>query len=218
MERRGPSLPPTGAVKSRGRNAQRDGVPLDSDREVPQDAQRNIASRPVAERLADQLKVINLKEKSSTASRSETSAAGIVADASSQSRIVPRSVRADGSVRKERRVREGFVPTEDVPKYRPGQGRVARELAAALPKSNDTAAKTATARAVHTATDARNKTAAALLHAPKPSVPTGTSSDQDVKVVKTSSTTSTTRSRKTDALDEALSKLSLGDTSSSRWA
>lgn len=40
-----------------------------------------------------------------------------------QERVIPTSVRADGSVRKERRVRPGFVPTEDVERFRPSRLR-----------------------------------------------------------------------------------------------
>ena len=107
-------------------------------------------------------------------------------DVATQSRIIPQSVRSDGSVRKERRVREGFVPKEDIAKYKPGQGRLrgstANKEGPADLKPSDAASTQVLARA-----EAAN----------------------DVKA--------TTR-KKGDALDEALAKLSLGDTSSSRWA
>ncbi|KAK9896172.1 hypothetical protein P389DRAFT_75597 [Cystobasidium minutum MCA 4210] len=60
------------------------------------------------------------------------SLAGIVNDPNdSGRRIVPASQRADGSIRKERKVRPGHVPAEDVAKYRPGQGSLRAQHAAA---------------------------------------------------------------------------------------
>jgi hypothetical protein len=38
--------------------------------------------------------------------------------------VIPQSVRADGSIRKERRVREGYFAQDEVPVYRPGRGRI----------------------------------------------------------------------------------------------
>lgn len=50
---------------------------------------------------------------------SSSSVSGIViSPSSSSSRIVPQSVRADGSLRKERKVKPGFTPKEDIAKFR----------------------------------------------------------------------------------------------------
>ena len=43
---------------------------------------------------------------------------GLVQDAQTGDCVIPASVRADGSIRKERRVRPGFLPLEDVPRFR----------------------------------------------------------------------------------------------------
>ena len=43
---------------------------------------------------------------------------GMVQDAQTGDCVIPASVRADGSIRKERRVRPGFLPLEDVPRFR----------------------------------------------------------------------------------------------------
>lgn len=43
---------------------------------------------------------------------------GLVQDDRTGNCVIPASVRADGSVRKERRVRPGFLPLEDVPRFR----------------------------------------------------------------------------------------------------
>lgn len=43
---------------------------------------------------------------------------GLVQDAETGDCVIPASVRADGSIRKERRVRPGFLPLEDVPRFR----------------------------------------------------------------------------------------------------
>ncbi|KDN52821.1 hypothetical protein K437DRAFT_253755 [Tilletiaria anomala UBC 951] len=45
-------------------------------------------------------------------------ASGIVSDPLTQQRVIPESRRADGSVRKERKVKPGFTPAEDVTKFR----------------------------------------------------------------------------------------------------
>lgn len=45
-------------------------------------------------------------------------ASGIVVDPQTLERVVPESRRADGSVRKEIKIRRGFVPQEDVSRFR----------------------------------------------------------------------------------------------------
>ncbi|VDC06907.1 unnamed protein product [Peniophora sp. CBMAI 1063] len=45
-------------------------------------------------------------------------AAGIAVDPRTLDRVIPESKRADGSVRKERRIRPGFTPQEDVQRFR----------------------------------------------------------------------------------------------------
>ncbi|PWY97340.1 hypothetical protein BCV70DRAFT_150213, partial [Testicularia cyperi] len=51
----------------------------------------------------------------------KTTTAGIVQDPTSQQRVIPESRRADGSIRKERKVRPGFTPVEDVARFRPSR-------------------------------------------------------------------------------------------------
>ncbi|GAA5900868.1 hypothetical protein JCM8208_004631 [Rhodotorula glutinis] len=51
-----------------------------------------------------------------------TSASGIALSPSGD-RIVPASVRSDGSIRKERKVRPGYTPVEDIARYRPPASR-----------------------------------------------------------------------------------------------
>ncbi|WFC97914.1 hypothetical protein MYAM1_000634 [Malassezia yamatoensis] len=58
---------------------------------------------------------------------------GIVSD-SGGSKIVPSSIRADGSVRKERKVRPGYTPQEDVQRFRP-RGVLRQETGAQAPRS-----------------------------------------------------------------------------------
>ncbi|KAL7423464.1 hypothetical protein Q5752_001044 [Cryptotrichosporon argae] len=58
----------------------------------------------------------------------EKTASGIVVDPLTLERVVPASRRADGSVRKEQRVRAGFVPQEDVGAYRPRHAGGARRV------------------------------------------------------------------------------------------
>lgn len=48
----------------------------------------------------------------------EKTASGIAIDPRSLDRVVPESRRADGSVRKERKIRPGFTPQEDVARFR----------------------------------------------------------------------------------------------------
>ncbi|CAG8458359.1 11223_t:CDS:2 [Ambispora gerdemannii] len=54
---------------------------------------------------------------SSSRSSSAPSLAGIITTSNNE-RIIPATRRADGSLRPERRVREGFVPLEDVQRYK----------------------------------------------------------------------------------------------------
>ncbi|BFZ54294.1 hypothetical protein PYCC9005_001328 [Savitreella phatthalungensis] len=96
-----------------------------------------------------------------------------------------KSTRPDGSARKPVRVREGYVPEEEVAKYRP------RGL------------RTSPSQALRPTT-VTSKTKVQ----PPPSPPEE----------KPPTTTTTTRQKQSEALDAALSKLSLGDLSSSRWA
>ncbi|PWN45464.1 hypothetical protein IE81DRAFT_344768 [Ceraceosorus guamensis] len=55
-----------------------------------------------------------------------TTASGIVE--SGQERVIPGSVRADGSQRKERKVRPGFTPAEDVGRFRSSRQQAAEAL------------------------------------------------------------------------------------------
>jgi partner of Y14 and mago protein len=48
----------------------------------------------------------------------DKSASGIAIDPRTLDRVVPESRRADGSVRKERKIRPGFTPQEDVARFR----------------------------------------------------------------------------------------------------
>ncbi|SPO30315.1 uncharacterized protein UTRI_05779 [Ustilago trichophora] len=63
----------------------------------------------------------------STSAEVKATAAGIVERGDLQQRVIPESRRADGSVRKERKVRPGFTPVEDVQRYRPARAREAEE-------------------------------------------------------------------------------------------
>ncbi|UZJ51501.1 hypothetical protein CBS101457_000821 [Exobasidium rhododendri] len=49
------------------------------------------------------------------------SLAGIIDDPETRTRIIPESRRADGSIRKERKVKPGFTPAEDIGKFRPSR-------------------------------------------------------------------------------------------------
>ncbi|CAO1634502.1 unnamed protein product [Jaminaea pallidilutea] len=53
--------------------------------------------------------------------RTSLNASGIVVDAETQQRVIPESRRADGSIRKERRVKPGFTPNEDIARFRPSR-------------------------------------------------------------------------------------------------
>ncbi|KAH9077469.1 hypothetical protein EDB83DRAFT_2504635 [Lactarius deliciosus] len=48
----------------------------------------------------------------------QKTAAGIAIDPRTLDRVIPESKRADGSVRKERKIRPGFTPQEDVARFR----------------------------------------------------------------------------------------------------
>ncbi|GAA5839217.1 hypothetical protein JCM9279_002631 [Rhodotorula babjevae] len=54
---------------------------------------------------------------------STSASASGIALSSSGDRIVPASVRTDGSIRKERKVRPGYTPVEDIARYRPPASR-----------------------------------------------------------------------------------------------
>ncbi|MCO5573512.1 hypothetical protein L7F22_027283 [Adiantum nelumboides] len=77
-------------------------------------------------------------------SSSKTSASGIIDDPNAinngqgtKQRIIPESRRADGSIRKERKVRPGFTPVEDVARFVPSRVRQARaEATAGVSKSS----------------------------------------------------------------------------------
>ncbi|KAJ5899217.1 hypothetical protein N7495_003961 [Penicillium taxi] len=82
---------------------------------------------------------------------SNVSSAGITTDSTTGDRIIPSSIRADGSKRKEIKVRPGFTPQEDIKLYRNraaeawksrGNGRVPG--AEAVSSEDDRAAQTAT--------------------------------------------------------------------------
>ncbi|CBQ69752.1 conserved hypothetical protein [Sporisorium reilianum SRZ2] len=63
----------------------------------------------------------------STSRDPRATAAGIVERADTQQRVIPESRRADGSIRRERKVRPGFTPVEDVVRYRSARAREAEE-------------------------------------------------------------------------------------------
>ena len=56
----------------------------------------------------------------------ETSNAGIITDETTGQRVIPSSVRADGSVRKEIKVKPGYKPPEDVALYKSRGARAVR--------------------------------------------------------------------------------------------
>ncbi|KAH7887810.1 hypothetical protein F5I97DRAFT_1785714, partial [Phlebopus sp. FC_14] len=64
----------------------------------------------------------------------EQTASGIAVDPRTLERVIPESKRADGSVRKQLRIRPGFTPQEDVTRFR-GTRQQAMD-AAALPKGH----------------------------------------------------------------------------------
>ncbi|SNX87614.1 uncharacterized protein MEPE_06324 [Melanopsichium pennsylvanicum] len=63
----------------------------------------------------------------STSAEAKATTAGIVERGNPQNRVIPESRRADGTIRKERKVRPGFTPVEDVQRYRPARARQAEE-------------------------------------------------------------------------------------------
>ncbi|TFK93854.1 hypothetical protein K466DRAFT_450382, partial [Polyporus arcularius HHB13444] len=64
----------------------------------------------------------------------ETTASGIALDPRTLERVIPESRRSDGTVRKERKIRPGFTPQEDVRRFR--GTRQAQAEANALPKGH----------------------------------------------------------------------------------
>ncbi|KAF7776217.1 hypothetical protein Agabi119p4_4610 [Agaricus bisporus var. burnettii] len=64
----------------------------------------------------------------------EKTAAGIIVDPQTLQRVIPQTRRADGSVRKELKVRPGFTPQEDVKRFR--GTKQAQMDASALPKGH----------------------------------------------------------------------------------
>ncbi|KZT12998.1 uncharacterized protein LAESUDRAFT_606383, partial [Laetiporus sulphureus 93-53] len=48
----------------------------------------------------------------------ETTASGIAVDPRTLERVIPESRRPDGSIRKEKKVRPGYTPQEDVRRFR----------------------------------------------------------------------------------------------------
>ncbi|KXN83693.1 Partner of Y14 and mago [Leucoagaricus sp. SymC.cos] len=64
----------------------------------------------------------------------EKSNAGIIVDPHTLERVIPESRRADGSIRKQQRVRPGFTPQEDVKRFR--GTRQAQMDANTLPKGH----------------------------------------------------------------------------------
>ncbi|KAK8854932.1 hypothetical protein IAR55_003671 [Kwoniella newhampshirensis] len=63
-------------------------------------------------------------------------AAGIIVDPRTLERVVPQSRRSDGTVRKERKIRPGFTPQEDVGLFRPKAVARASAISTAVPGSN----------------------------------------------------------------------------------
>ncbi|KAF8312829.1 hypothetical protein DL93DRAFT_2059600, partial [Clavulina sp. PMI_390] len=64
----------------------------------------------------------------------ERTTAGIAVDPTTLERVVPESKRADGSVRKEIKIRPGFTPQEDVGRFK--TSRQQQREATALPKGH----------------------------------------------------------------------------------
>ncbi|PVG03486.1 hypothetical protein CPB86DRAFT_779200 [Serendipita vermifera] len=64
----------------------------------------------------------------------ETTAAGIAVDPRTQERVVPATRRADGSVRKELKIRPGFTPQEDQTRFRGSRQQAAEKNT--LPKGH----------------------------------------------------------------------------------
>ncbi|KAG9127337.1 hypothetical protein FRC07_014747 [Ceratobasidium sp. 392] len=64
----------------------------------------------------------------------EQSASGITVDPNTLDRVVPATRRADGSVRKELKIRPGFTPQEDVSRFRGSRQQAADR--SALPKGH----------------------------------------------------------------------------------
>ena len=199
MERRFPRAPPkpdTGdSSRSIARRAAADrdrSYDAASGRDAPEDRQKKAHSAPSE---VIQPKLVSRGKSPDRPTTSPISIAGIVTNTDTQTRVIPQSVRADGSVRKERRVREGFVPKEDIAKYRPGQGRLRDRQTPGVAR-NDSIPSSAGKKPPRTAEE--------RVSPPEPPQET--------------TTRLANARKKPDGLDEALAKLSLGDTSSSRWA
>ncbi|SJX65400.1 uncharacterized protein SRS1_15671 [Sporisorium reilianum f. sp. reilianum] len=102
----------------------------------------------------------------STSREPRATAAGIVERSDTQQRVIPESRRADGSIRKERKVRPGFTPVEDVVRYRPARAREAEE-----------ARKRGTPGSEAIALTSSSSSPSALTSSSRPSVPAKSDSD-----------------------------------------
>ncbi|WWD18917.1 hypothetical protein CI109_103373 [Kwoniella shandongensis] len=91
----------------------------------------------------------------------EKTAAGIIVDPKTLERVVPQSRRSDGTVRKERKIRPGFTPQEDVGLFRPKA--ISRENSNLIPGSNRPKPPTTTQKSENPfAQESKEKTKAQL--------------------------------------------------------